>query len=133
MDEIIKYQMSKKLFKRILMVAAMCLISRIASYAQSKAINTKQDLDAGRVKIDSLDNQLMKILGERERIAQAIGVYKAKNHIPPLQEARFKEVLNKSIEAGKKEGLSAEFITELMNAIHKESLRIEDEKATSDH
>jgi chorismate mutase len=106
--------MNKKLFQCILMTAAVYLISCTTAHAQTNTINTKQDLDAGRVKIDSLDNQLMKILGERERIAQAIGVYKAKNHIPPLQEARFKEVLNKSIEAGKKEGLSAEFITELM-------------------
>jgi chorismate mutase len=101
--------------------------------AQQMTVNTKQDLDAGRVKIDSLDNLLMKVLGERERIAQAIGVYKAKNHIPPLAEARFKEVLNKSIEAGKKEGLSAEFITELMNAIHKESLRIESDSTLMKH
>jgi chorismate mutase len=101
--------------------------------AQQMTVNTKQDLDAGRVKIDSLDNQLMKILGERERIAEAIGVYKAKNHIPPLAEARFKDVLNKSIEAGKKEGLSAEFITELMNAIHRESLRIESDSTLMKH
>ena len=96
-------------------------------------INTQQDLNAGRAKIDSLDNLLMKVLGERERIAQAIGVYKAKNHMPPLAEARFKEVLNKSIEAGKKEGLSAEFITEMMNAIHKESLRIESDSTLTKH
>lgn len=96
-------------------------------------INNQQDLAAGRAKIDSLDNLLMKVLGERERVAQAIGVYKAKNHIPPLAEARFKEVLNKSIEAGKKEGLSAEFITELMNSIHKESLRIESDSTLVKH
>ncbi len=101
------------------------IIAVTSANAQTKTINTKADFDAGRVKIDSLDNQLIKILGERERVAQAIGVYKAKNHIAPLQEARFKQVVAKSIEAGKKEGLSPEFITELMNAIHKESLRLE--------
>jgi chorismate mutase len=119
--------MNKKLYITTLAVFIAGLFSFGACMAQQVTVNTKQDLDAGRVKIDSLDNQLMKILGERERIAQAIGVYKAKNHIPPLAEARFKEVMNKSIEAGKKEGLSAEFITELMNAIHKESLRIEND------
>jgi chorismate mutase len=34
--------------------------------------------------------------------------------------------MKKGIEAGEKEGLSAEFISELLNAIHKESLRIEE-------
>jgi|SRR6185503_554540 len=123
--------------KKLCLIITVAFIAGLFSFdtcmAQQMTVNTKQDLDAGRAKIDSLDNLLMKVLGERERIAQAIGVYKAKNHLPPLAEARFKEVLNKSIEAGKKEGLSAEFITELMNAIHKESLRIESDSAVTGH
>jgi chorismate mutase len=117
--------MKSKHFKRLLLITAICLLGSKICYAQSNSINTQNDLAAGRVKIDSLDDQLMKILGERERIVKAIGVYKAKNHIPPLQAARFKQVLDKGIAAGSKEGLSAEFITELLNSIHKESLRIE--------
>lgn len=97
--------------------------------AQTKQVNTKADFDAARVKIDSLDKQLIKLLGERERIAQAIGVYKAKNNIPPLQAARFKQVVEKAKQNGKAEGLSDEFIEELMNAIHKESLRLESDPA----
>jgi len=80
-----------------------------------------------RQKIDSLDNQLLKIIGLREQIVKEVGVYKAKNNVPPLQAARFQQVLEKNIVMGKQLGLSAEFITELMNAIHKESLRIEEE------
>ena len=125
--------MNKKLYSATLAMIIASLFSFGTCQAQQMTVNTKQDLDAGRVKIDSLDNLLMKVLGERERIAQAIGVYKAKNHIPPLAEARFKEVLNKSIEAGKKEGLSAEFITELMNAIHQESLKIESDSTLMKH
>jgi chorismate mutase len=117
--------MNQNLFKTLLLVAGMFFLFCATGYAQSNIVNTKQDLDASRVKIDSLDNQLMKILGERERIVKAIGIYKAKNHIPPLQAARFQQVVEKGIAAGNKEGLSTEFITELLNAIHKESLRIE--------
>jgi chorismate mutase len=121
--------MNTKPFKWLISVLAICLLCCSIGYAQSKhtqlQINTKQDLDAGRVKIDSLDNQLIKVLGEREKIVKAIGVYKAKNHIPPLQEGRFKQVVQKTIAAGNKVGLSPEFIMELLNAIHKESLRIE--------
>ncbi len=121
--------MNTKPFKWLISVLAICLLCHSIGYAQSKQtqlqINTKQDLDAGRVKIDSLDNQLIKVLGEREKIVKAIGVYKAKNHIPPLQEGRFKQVVQKAIAAGNKVGLSPEFIMELLNAIHKESLRIE--------
>lgn len=84
-------------------------------------------LETNRKKIDALDKQLIEVLGERERVVREIGIYKAKNNIPSLQAARFQQVLDKAIAAGAKEGLSAEFITEMLNAIHKESLRIEDE------
>jgi|GEM_PF-464420 len=121
--------MDFKFFKNVLPAIIICLLYCNIARAQSQPnillINTAQDLNNGRIKIDSLDDQLIKILGERERIVKAIGIYKAKNHIPPLQAARFKQVVDKGIAAGSKEGLSSEFITELLNAIHKESLRIE--------
>ncbi len=103
----------------------VCGFAITSSHAQTTPVNTPQDLAANRVKIDSLDNQLIKILGEREQIVKEIGIYKAKNHIAPLQAARFKEVLDKAVAKGAKEGLSAGFVTDLMNAIHEESLRIE--------
>ena len=115
---------------RPVMVTVIGMAGYSAAQAQTQPsapqVNTAQDLESARKKIDSLDSQLIKILGERERIAQAIGLYKAKNNIPPLQPARFQQVVDRSIAAGKIEGLSQEFVTELMNAIHKESLRIEE-------
>lgn len=95
-----------------------------AQSGQPKA--TDPTLEVARQKIDSLDKKLIEILGARERVVKEIGIYKAKNNIPSLQVARFQQVIDKGIAAGKKEDLSPEFITELLNAIHKESLRIED-------
>jgi chorismate mutase len=121
--------MDMKSYKFFLSATVICLLCCGMAHAQSKSaelvVNNSQDLATSRVKIDSLDDQLIKILGERERIVKAIGIYKAKNHIPPLQAARFQQVVDKGIAAGSKEGLSSGFITELLNAIHKESLRIE--------
>lgn len=99
-------------------------------YAQTAPAKVDVALKTQRDKIDSLDNQLLKILGAREQIVKEVGIYKAKNNIPSLQPARFQQILEANIATGKKMGLSAEFITELMNAIHKESLRIEDEIKT---
>ena len=126
-----------KSLKRLLFVPVMYLLNSGVGFAQTKPgdvqINTKQDLEASRVKIDSLDNLLIKILGERERIVKSIGVYKAKNNIPPLQQARFKQVVTKGIAAGEQEGLSEEFIRALLDAIHKESLRIEGDTTVLKH
>jgi chorismate mutase len=120
-----------KLYSRILLLLTMCLFSHTLVSAQEKITkntdNKPDILQSSRKKIDSLDKKLMGLIGERERVVKEIGIYKAKKHIPPLQAGRFKQVLEKSIAAGEKEGLSGTFVTEMMNAIHKESLRIEEE------
>ena len=70
---------------------------------------------------------MIELIGRREKIVREIGIYKAKHDIAPLQVNRFQEVLDRSIAAGKKQELSPEFIIGLMNLIHAESLRLENE------
>lgn len=103
----------------------MCASSVYSQTTPTSAVDAA--LKVQRQKIDSLDNQLLKIIGLREQIVKEVGIYKAKNNVPALQAARFQQILEKNIALGKQMGLSAEFITELMTAIHKESLRIEEE------
>lgn len=123
--------MKNKLYSRVFGLLLVSLLSYSLVSAQTAPMKTPkandQTLQISRKKIDSLDKALIALLGERERVVKEIGVYKAQNNIPALQADRFKQVIEKSIEAGKKEGLSEAFVTELMNAIHKESLRIEEE------
>ena len=115
-----------KYIKQAALCVFCCVALSVAASAQTKSTAIiNQELSASRKKIDSLDKLLISVLGSRQRIVQEIGVYKKKNNVPPLQPARFKEVVDRAITAGGKEGLSAEFIIELMNAIHKESLRVE--------
>ncbi len=109
---------------------ASAILLKGAGIAYSQTVPTPTvdaALKVQRQKIDSLDNQMLKIIGLREQIVKEVGLYKAKNNVPALQSARFQQVLEKNIKLGKELGLSAEFVTELMNAIHKESLRIEEE------
>ena len=123
--------MKIKLYSRVFGLLLVSLFSYSLVSAQTAPMKTPkandQTLQTSRKKIDSLDKALITLLGERERVVKEIGVYKAQNNIPALQADRFKQVIEKCIEAGKKEGLSETFVTELMNAIHKESLRIEEE------
>lgn len=112
--------------KKICSLTLILMISAaISSKAQSSSQKPLTTLEINRIKIDSLDSSVIETIGLREKLVKEIGLYKAKNHIPPLQAARFQDVLKKSIAAGKQQQLSEEFVTELMNAIHKESLRIE--------
>lgn len=109
----------------IITLAAIAIADKADGQSPSTNI-TDTVLENKRKDIDSLDKKLFEVLGARERVVREIGVYKARHHIAPLQAARFQKVLERGIEAGKKEGLSAEFVTEMLNAIHKESLRIEE-------
>ncbi|SHE62425.1 chorismate mutase [Pedobacter caeni] len=99
----------------------LCLIFVNASYAQL----ADTTLAFHRKKIDSLDQKLIEIIGERERVVKEVGIYKMKNNIPALQKGRFKQILEKNIRMGAEQGLSAKLMTKVMNAIHEESLRIE--------
>ena len=117
--------MKKKLIILLVCIAPMTVVNK-ALGQNTPANATDPVLENKRKDIDSLDKKLFEIIGARERVVKEIGIYKAQHHIPPLQAARFQKVLEKGIEAGKKEGLSEEFVTEMLNAIHKESLRIED-------
>ncbi|SDG30977.1 chorismate mutase [Pedobacter terrae] len=113
--------------QKILLVTLL-IIGSDRLFAQSTfPSSTMNPLESNRKKIDSLDQQLIELLGQRELIVKEIGIYKAKNHIPPLQAARFQQVLDRNIAAGKKHDLSPDFVTEVFNAIHKESLRKEEE------
>ncbi len=113
------------LCKSVCVAILFLVLAQTTLHAQTSQISTPADFNRARLSIDSLDKQLIKLIGERERVVKAIGLYKAKNNIPPLQAARFQQVLDKAKKAGKAEGLSAEFVEDLMNAIHKESLKIE--------
>jgi len=104
-----------------------CVVFVRTAMGQATVPTPDPVLESQRKRIDSLDQRLFEILGAREQVVEEIGLYKAQKNIPSLQAARFHKVLEKGIEAGKKEGLSETFVTELLNAIHKESLRIEDE------
>jgi chorismate mutase len=119
-------------YKSVAAIAVLCVVVSTVASAQNK---TQEQINAAlsisRKKIDSLDKLLIKVLGSRQRVVKEVGIYKKKNNVPPLQPARFKQVLDKAVAAGAEEGLSAEFITEMMNAIHKESLRLEEDSTVA--
>lgn len=84
-----------------------------------------EDLMSLREKIDLLDKQLWDIIAARVAIAREIGEWKRLNHEPIVQAKRYQEVMENCLQWGKKQGLSEEVISSVMEAIHKESIRVE--------
>jgi chorismate mutase len=79
-------------------------------------------LEKIRQQINQLDDELMQLLGQRMKIADKIGQYKKENNITILQTRRWNEILERACKKGEKLGLSSEFITRYLDAVHMESI-----------
>ncbi len=81
-----------------------------------------QYLLESRREIDALDEKIIEMLHERMKIAERIGGYKRENNIAIYQPERWREILENGLAKGTALGLSEEFISLLMKAIHQESI-----------
>ena len=99
------------------------LFSLFLGKAKAQEAAKKDTMSYYRKQIDTLDKQIIDLLGERMKAARAIGTYKLDHQIGVVQSARFEEVLQHAIERGKGQELSEEFVKALYNDVHKESIR----------
>ena len=90
-------------------------------------INTDNNkiLSVFRAKIDELDKMLLDILSQRMEISRKIGIYKKENNISVLQSSRYEEVVKNCLLYAKEKELSADFIKQLLEIIHQESINVQ--------
>jgi len=81
-----------------------------------------EHIDDLRNQIDHVDNELMDLFGKRMKLAESIGKYKKKNNISILQANRWNEILEQSVAKGREKGLSDGFVTQVLTAMHQESI-----------
>ena len=75
-----------------------------------------------REQINHIDDELLQLIAQRMKIAEQIGAFKRDNNIVILQTNRWNDILQKAFRQGEKLGLSQEFITKYLDAIHLESI-----------
>ncbi|MEP1034253.1 chorismate mutase [Ekhidna sp.] len=75
-----------------------------------------------RSQIDLIDDDLMKLLGDRMKVAEEIGLVKKEKGITILQTNRWEEIIEKASANGALQGLSKKFMIRYLNAIHQESI-----------
>lgn len=85
--------------------------------------NTTEGITVLRKQIDELDNQLMELLAKRMRVCREIGQYKKEHNMTVLQSARYSEILDKRGAQGALCGMSPDFVTNVFELIHGESVR----------
>jgi chorismate mutase len=81
-----------------------------------------KDLDLLREEIDPLDQNLLEILGERMNIVKKIALDKKKHKKNPLQKQRIENLIQSRIMSGAQLGLKEEYIRNIYQVIHNESV-----------
>jgi len=89
-------------------------------YEDNPVLQSK--LDYMRDEIDHIDDELMNLLSNRMKVARDIGDYKKDNNMTILQAKRWNEILEKAKKVSSERGLSMEFVTKFINAVHEESI-----------
>lgn len=82
-------------------------------------------LEKLRMMIDEVDRDLMEKLAQRMRIIENIGAYKKENAVTILQLKRWQQILDSRNEWARELYLDPQFVREVLEAIHQESIRIQ--------
>lgn len=83
---------------------------------------TTENIDLLRRKIDRIDNEILEALSRRMAVSREIGQYKKEHGMSALQTHRYDTILQSRVEAGRRMQLSPEFIKNIVEAIHQESV-----------
>ncbi len=78
-----------------------------------------------RKEIDAVDKDLLASLAKRAKIAQRIGKLKKAQGVPPLDEKRWQQLLDKILHLAGTMDLSRDFVKKIYELIHNHSLELE--------
>ena len=95
----------------------------LSSLVIRDTVKPTEDLSDLRRQIDEIDEQILEIMAKRMRVSCEIAQYKKENDVQVLQAGRYDEILTKRSQDGVSMGMSEEFVKEVFEAIHAESVR----------
>lgn len=84
-------------------------------------------LEPFRRRLDEIDDQIAKLLGERLDICREVAVYKSEHEIPMMQPDRVKIVRQRYLDRGAEVGLPEDFSSDLFDLLIATTCRLEDE------
>lgn len=103
--------------------AIISSLSLKKEYSQDKSYAV--ELGDLREQIDRLDNELLHTLKLRAQVVEKIAKAKIDQNVTALQRSRFDQLMKERIDTGSKLGLDQDFIKEIFDAIHEQSVQIQ--------
>jgi chorismate mutase-like protein len=84
-------------------------------------------LEPFRRRLDEIDDQIAKLLGERLDICREVAVYKSEHEIAMMQPDRVRIVRQRYLDRGAEAGLPEDFSSDLFDLLIATTCRLEDE------
>ncbi len=98
----------------------------------SDNIEFNTSLEDLREQIDAKDKEIIDVLASRMNIAKQIGEYKRENNVTTLQMNRWEYLLQDRVNKASSLDLNDDFIREVFQTIHKESIKLQNEIMNND-
>jgi chorismate mutase-like protein len=90
-------------------------------------MSAAEGLEPFRRRLDAIDDEIAKLLGERLQICREVAVYKSEHEIPMMQPDRVKVVRDRYLARGAEHDLPPEFTSDLFDLLISTTCRLEDE------
>ena len=84
-------------------------------------------LEPFRRRLDAIDDEIARLLGERFEICREVAVYKSEHEIPMMQPDRVEIVRSRYLQRGAEANLPADFSADLFDLLIAATCRAEDE------
>lgn len=95
------------------------LVVRTPNFGQDVA----SQIEVMREKVGVLDDRMFEILSARMQLSEEVGLLKRENNITILQQEHWSKVIAKRLDQAGDLHLTPQFVRQLMDAIHQESIR----------
>jgi chorismate mutase len=99
------------------------LLSRLVLRSSIVGDSLAQELAEMRQQIGLLDDRLFEMLSARMRLSEQVGIFKRRNNVTILQEEHWKKVIDSRLEKSDEMFLTPQFVRNVMDSIHQESIR----------
>ncbi len=104
------------------------LLDNLHSFNRQLSDNDTAHLAPLRQQIDDIDHELLRLMGQRMELSQQIAHIKQARQLSVYQSKRWEAVVADRLRLAEALGLRADFIKELLEKIHAESIRVQIEK-----
>jgi chorismate mutase len=91
----------------------------------SNESNFVNKLERLREQINYLDEELISLISNRMKVVKEIGNIKKESNVTILQSGRYSEIIERALKKAKQVELSEEFMKTYMEAVHIESIRVQ--------